>query len=193
MPKNAICIYCGSSPGDNPAYLDAARSIGTLIAQRGLTLVYGGGHVGLMGVAADAALAAGGDVIGVIPKDILDKEVGHGGVTELFTVSSMHERKMKMASLSDSFIALPGGIGTLEEIIEVFTWSQLGFHSKACAVLNVEGFFDPLFELLDHMVAHRFLRREHREQLLCAETPEAVLSTVLAHKAVSIDKWMDQG
>ena len=193
MPKNAICIYCGSSPGDNPAYLDAARSIGTLIAQRGLTLVYGGGHVGLMGVAADAALAAGGEVIGVIPKDILEKEVGHGGVTELFTVSSMHERKMKMASLSDSFIALPGGIGTLEEIIEVFTWSQLGFHSKACAVLNVEGFYDPLFELLDHMVAHRFLRREHREQLLCAETPEAVLSTVLAHKAVSIDKWMDQG
>ena len=193
MPKNAICIFCGSSPGDNPAYLDAARSIGTLIAQRGLTLVYGGGHVGLMGVAADAALAAGGEVIGVIPKDILEKEVGHGGVTELFTVSSMHERKMKMASLSDSFIALPGGIGTLEEIIEVFTWSQLGFHSKACAVLNVEGFYDPLFELLDHMVAHRFLRREHREQLLCAETPEAVLSTVLAHKAVSIDKWMDQG
>jgi uncharacterized protein (TIGR00730 family) len=172
--------------------MDAAQAMGTLIAERGLRLVYGGGHVGLMGVAADAALAAGGEVIGVIPKDILEKEVGHGGVTELFTVNSMHERKMKMASLSDSFIALPGGIGTLEEIIEVFTWSQLGFHSKACAVLNVEGFFDPLFELLDHMVQRRFLRQEHREQLLSAETPEAILDAVLAHEAVNIDKWMDQ-
>jgi uncharacterized protein (TIGR00730 family) len=155
--------------------------------------VYGGGEVGLMGAAADAALAEGGDVIGVIPQDILDKEVGHGGVTELITVNSMHERKMKMASLSDGFIALPGGIGTLEEIIEVFTWSQLGFHSKACGVLNVDGFFDPLFGLLDHMVARRFLRPEHRNQLLSADSPDAILSAVLAHEAVSIDKWMDQG
>ena len=193
MKKGAICIYCGSSPGDSPAYLEAARAMGTLIAERGLRLVYGGGHVGLMGVAADAALSAGGDVIGVIPKDILDKEVGHGGVTELFTVNSMHERKMKMASLSDGFIALPGGIGTLEEIIEVFTWRQLGFHSKACAVLNVDGFFDPLFDLLDHMVARRFLRTEHRDQLLSADTPGAVLDAVLSHESVSIDKWMDQG
>jgi uncharacterized protein (TIGR00730 family) len=167
--------------------------MGTLIAERGLKLVYGGGHVGLMGEAADAALSAGGEVIGVIPRDILDKEVGHGGVTELHTVNSMHERKMKMASLSDSFIALPGGIGTLEEIIEVLTWSQLGFHSKACAVLNVDGFFDPLFDLLDHMVARRFLRDEHRRQLLSAETPEAILEAVLAHESVNIDKWMDQG
>lgn len=193
MTKRAICIYCGSSPGDDPAYMAAARTMGTLIAERGLPLVYGGGHVGLMGAAADAALEAGGEVIGVIPRDILEKEVGHGGVTELFTVDSMHERKMKMASLSDSFIALPGGIGTLEEIIEVFTWSQLGFHSKACAVLNVDGFFDPLFQLLDHMVSHRFLRQEHRDQLLSADTPEAVLEMVVAHEAVSIDKWMDRG
>jgi hypothetical protein len=173
--------------------MDAARTMGTLIAGGGHRLVYGGGHVGLMGAAADAALSAGGEVIGVIPRDILDKEVGHGGVTELFTVNSMHERKMKMASLSDGFIALPGGIGTLEEIIEVLTWSQLGFHSKACGVLNVKGFFDPLFGLLDHMVECRFLRREHREQLLEADTAEAILDRVLQHRAVSIDKWMDQG
>lgn len=167
--------------------------MGRLVAEGGHRLVYGGGHVGLMGAAADAALQAGGEVIGVIPQDILDKEVGHGGVTELFTVNSMHERKMKMASLSDSFIALPGGIGTLEEIIEVLTWSQLGFHSKACAVLNVAGYFDPLFALLDHMVEARFLRPEHRAQLLCGDSPQQVLDLVMAHEAVSIDKWMDQG
>jgi uncharacterized protein (TIGR00730 family) len=173
--------------------MEAARAIGTLIAEGGNRLVYGGGHVGLMGAAADAALEAGGEVIGVIPQDILEKEVGHGGVTELFTVSSMHERKMKMASLSDSFIALPGGIGTLEEIIEVLTWSQLGFHSKACGLLNVDGYFDPLLALLDHMVDSRFLLPEHRDQLLRADTPQDILGQVMAHEAVSIDKWMDRG
>ncbi len=193
MSTRSICIYCGSSPGTDPAYMEAARTMGTLIASGGHRLVYGGGHVGLMGAAADAALQAGGEVIGVIPKDILDKEVGHGGVTELYTVNSMHERKMKMASLSDGFIALPGGIGTLEEIIEVLTWSQLGFHSKACGALNVEGFFDPLFALLDHMVECRFLREEHRQQLLSSDSPEAILKMVLDHEAVQIDKWMDQG
>ena len=193
MTRHSVCIYCGSSPGDNPAYMDSARAMGQLIAQRGYRLVYGGGHVGLMGAAADAALQAGGEVIGVIPQDILDKEVGHGGVTELITVNSMHERKMKMALLSDSFIALPGGIGTLEEIVEVFTWSQLGFHSKACGILNIEGYFDPLLTLLDHMVESRFLRQEHRDQLLCGDSPEDILGQVTAHKAVSIDKWMDQG
>lgn len=193
MTRHSVCIYCGSSPGDNPAYMDSARAMGQLIAERGYRLVYGGGHVGLMGAAADAALQAGGEVIGVIPQDILDKEVGHGGVTELITVNSMHERKMKMALLSDSFIALPGGIGTLEEIVEVFTWSQLGFHSKACGILNIEGYFDPLLTLLDHMVDSRFLRQEHRDQLLCGDSPEDILGQVTAHKAVSIDKWMDQG
>ena len=128
----------------------------------------------------------------MIPQDILDKEVGHGGVTELITVNSMHERKMKMASLADCFIALPGGIGTLEEIIEVLTWSQLGFHTKACGVLNVNGFFDPLLQLLDHMVEHRFLKQEHREQLLCAGDVDEILTAVLSHEGVSIDKWMDR-
>ncbi|MEM0955447.1 MAG: TIGR00730 family Rossman fold protein, partial [Pseudomonadota bacterium] len=128
MNPRSICIYCGASPGDDQVFMDAAREMGDLIARRGHKLVYGGGHVGLMGAAADAAMAAGGHVIGVIPTDLLEKEVGHGAVTELIEVSSMHERKMKMASLSDGFIALPGGIGTLEELIEVLTWSQLGFH-----------------------------------------------------------------
>jgi len=192
MTNSSVCIYCGSSPGDDPVYMESARQIGTLIASQGHRLVYGGGHVGLMGAAADAALAAGGEVIGVIPQDILDKEVGHGGVTELFTVSSMHERKMKMASMSDCFIALPGGIGTLEEIIEVLTWGQLGFHNKACGVLNISGFFNPLLELLDHMVEHRFLKAEHRDQLLVAETPEAILTAALAHDGVTVDKWMDR-
>ena len=193
MTQHSVCIYCGSSPGDNPAYMESARAMGRLVAERGHRLVYGGGHVGLMGAAADAAMQAGGEVIGVIPQDILEKEVGHGGVTELITVNSMHERKMKMAHLSDSFIALPGGIGTLEEIIEVFTWSQLGFHGKACGLLNVEGYFEPLLALLDHMVDSRFLRQEHRDQLLCGDSPENILGQVTAHKAVSIDKWMDQG
>ena len=173
--------------------MEAAHDMGALIAKQGHRLVYGGGHVGLMGAAADAAMAAGGEVIGVIPTDLLKKEVGHGSVTELIEVSSMHERKMKMASLSDGFIALPGGIGTLEELIEVLTWSQLGFHNKAIGVLNVAGFFEPLFALLDHMVEQRFLRQEHRAQLLSADTCEGILAAVLAHQGINIDKWMDQG
>ena len=188
----SICIYCGSSPGTDPTYMESAREMGKLIASRGHTLVYGGGDVGLMGAAADAALSGGGEVIGVIPQAILDKKVGHGGLTRLYTVSSMHERKMKMASLSDCFIALPGGIGTLEEIIEVLTWGQLGFHTKACGVLNVNGFFDPLFQFLDRMVEHRFLKPEHRDQLLVADTPAAIVEAVLSHKGVNIDKWMDR-
>jgi uncharacterized protein (TIGR00730 family) len=193
MSGKSICIYCGSSPGANPAYMEAARYMGNLLAEAGHRLVYGGGHVGLMGATADAALAAGGEVIGVIPRDILEKEVGHGGVTELVTVNSMHERKMKMASLSDGFIALPGGIGTLEEIIEVLTWSQLGFHNKACAVYNVDGFFDPLFKLLQHMVDTRFLREAHRDLLYCSDDPRNVLDAALSHRGAQVDKWMDQG
>jgi len=145
-----------------------------------------------MGEVADAALAAGAEVIGVIPQDILDKEVGHGGVTELIIVNSMHERKLKMALHSDVFIALPGGIGTLEEIIEVFTWSQLGFHNKACGILNINGFFDPLLALLDHMVEHRFLKQDHRQQLLCAENPEDILIATLSQTQTSVDKWLDR-
>jgi uncharacterized protein (TIGR00730 family) len=188
----AICIYCGSSPGTDPAYMESARTMGQLIASQGHTLVYGGGHVGLMGAAADAALDGGGEVIGVIPQDLLDKEVGHGAVTELIAVNSMHERKMKMASLSDCFIALPGGIGTLEEITEVLTWNQLGFHAKACGLLNVNGFFDSLLQLLDDMVEKRFLKAEHRAQLLVAATPEDILTSALSYEPSTVDKWMDR-
>jgi uncharacterized protein (TIGR00730 family) len=188
----AVCIYCGSSPGIDPAYMDSARTIGQLIASQGHSLVYGGGHVGLMGAASDAALAAGGQVTGVIPQDLLDKEVGHGALTELIAVKSMHERKMKMASLSDCFIALPGGIGTLEEITEVLTWNQLGFHAKACGLLNVNGFFDSLLQLLDEMVEKRFLKVEHRAQLLVANTPAEILATALSYEPKTVDKWMDR-
>jgi uncharacterized protein (TIGR00730 family) len=188
----AICIYCGSSPGTDPAYMKSARTIGALIAAQGHTLVYGGGNVGLMGAAADAALKGGGEVIGVIPQDLLEKEVGHGAVTELIAVNSMHERKMKMASLSDCFIALPGGIGTLEEITEVLTWNQLGFHAKACGLLNVNGFFDSLLNMLDEMVEKRFLKAEHRAQLLVAATPQEILTTALTYEPATIDKWMDR-
>ncbi len=188
----AVCIYCGSSPGTDPAYMESARAMGQLIASQSHTLVYGGGQVGLMGAAADAALAAGGEVIGVIPQDLLDKEVGHGAVTDLIAVSSMHERKMKMASLSDCFVALPGGIGTLEEITEVLTWNQLGFHAKACGLLNVNGFFDSLLQFLDHMVESRFLTPEHRGQLLVANSPQDMLSMALDYKPKTLDKWMDR-
>ena len=186
-----VCIYCGSSPGSDPAYMQAARDIGTYIAEQGHTLVYGGGDVGLMGASANAALAAGGKVIGVIPADMLEKEVEHTGLTEMHVVDSMHERKMMMVKESDCFIALPGGIGTLEEIVEVLTWNQLGFHAKACGALNVKGFFDPLFELLDHMVESRFLKPEHREQLLVAESPAEIVEAVLAYEVTALDKWMD--
>lgn len=185
----AVCVYCGSRLGENSAYIDAARSIGRLLAERGDTLVYGGGHVGLMGEAADAALAAGGSVVGIIPQDILDKEVGHGGVTELVVVSSMHERKMQMASRSDAFVALPGGIGTLEEIIEVFTWYQLGFHDKPCALLNTEGYYDPLLALLDHMVQEGFLSLAHRQQLLLESTPADVLNALAQHAGAMSKDW----
>jgi uncharacterized protein (TIGR00730 family) len=188
----AICIYCGSSPGSDPAYMESARTIGERIAAQGHTLVYGGGHVGLMGAAADAALKGGGEVIGVIPQDLLEKEVGHGAVTELIAVNSMHERKMKMASLSDCFIALPGGIGTLEEITEVLTWNQLGFHAKACGLLNVNGFFDSLLNMLDEMVEKRFLKAEHRAQLLVANSAAEILAAALAYEPATIDKWMDR-
>ncbi len=189
---SSVCVYCGSSPGLDPAYMASARAVGRYIAEQGHTLVYGGGDVGLMGACADAALAAGGSVIGVIPADMLEKEVGHQGLTEMHVVDSMHERKMKMAKESDCFIALPGGIGTLEEIVEVLTWNQLGFHAKACGALNVEGFFDPLLEFLDHMVTSRFLKPEHREQLLVGDTPAEIVEAVLAYEITALDKWMDQ-
>ena len=175
----SVCVYCGSSPGVDPAFADAAGEVGRLLVASGRTLVYGGGRVGLMGVVADAALAAGGRVIGVIPQALVDKEVAHHGLSELRVVGSMHERKALMADLSDGFLALPGGFGTADELFEILTWAQLGLHAKPVGLLNVAGFFRPLLAWLDHTVATGFLRPRHRRLLLEAETPDRLLDQLL--------------
>ncbi len=187
----SVCLYLGSSPGTRPEYEAAVKQLATIIANRGMTLVYGGGNVGLMGVAANAALEAGGKVIGVIPADIADKEVGHYGLTELQVVDSMHERKMRMAKLADGIIALPGGLGTLEEMFEMLTWSQLGFHNKPVGLVNVEGYFDLLLSFLDHMVVERFVKQDHRDLLLTERDPEVLLDRMIDYVPPVADKWLD--
>jgi uncharacterized protein (TIGR00730 family) len=172
---NSVCVFCGSSPGNDPDYAAAARELGRTLAERGTTLVYGGGHVGLMGVVADAALGAGGEVIGVMPRSLVDREIGHTNLTKLHVVRSMHERKALMSELSEGFIALPGGNGTLEEFFEVLTWAQLGEHAKPCGLLNVAGYYDPLLAVFDQMVDRAFLKREHREIVLVEEDPSSLL------------------
>jgi len=184
-----VCVYCGSATGANPAYREAAANLGRLLAQQGLGLVYGGGNVGLMGVVADAALHAGGEVIGVIPTALMDKELGHTGVTKLHVVASMHERKQLMADLSDGFIALPGGIGTLEELFETFTWLQLGFHRKPVALLDVGGFYDHLLTFLRHATAEQFIRDEHLASLLVGTDAAALLGRMRGFRAEPVGKW----
>ncbi|MBM3857917.1 MAG: TIGR00730 family Rossman fold protein [Verrucomicrobia bacterium] len=188
-----LCIYCGSNVGSDPRFLETARLVGKTLAEKNHTLVYGGGKVGLMGVVADEALAAGGKVIGIIPELFIreEREIAHPGLTELHIVDSMHERKHKMASLADGFLALPGGIGTLEEIIEAFTWTQLGIHPKPCALLNVNGFYDPLVTLLADMVKKGFLHQDQFSQLIVEEEPEAAIAQLLDRKTRLISKWMD--
>jgi uncharacterized protein (TIGR00730 family) len=186
-----ICIYAGSNPGNDRAYADAARELATLLAERGIGIVYGGGKVGLMGVTADTALAAGGEVIGVMPQALINREIGHPGLTELRVVDSMHERKALMAKLADAFVALPGGIGTLEELIEVYTWSQLGIHDKACGVLNVGGYYDGLVAFLDDAVAAGFLREQHREVLSVAGSPAELLDQLAAFEPPRVGKWLE--
>ncbi len=171
----SICVYTGASPGVRPSYAEAARKLATELAVRGITMVYGGGHVGLMGVAADAALQAGGRVIGVIPQDIADRENQHLGLTELYVVDHMHERKMTMTRLSAGMIALPGGLGTMEELFEVWTWNQLGFHRKPVGLLNIDGYYDGLLAFLDNMVAEGFVREQHRDLLLVETEPAPLL------------------
>ena len=192
MELNALCVYCGSSPGARPSYVAAARDFGVRIANAGITLVYGGGDVGLMGAVADGALDAGGRVIGVIPEWLVEREVGHTGLTELHRVGSMHERKLKMAQLSDAFVALPGGVGTLEEIFEVFTWTQLGMQAKPCAFLDIDGYYAALFQFLDHMAAERFIRPEHLNVLLRERDPDLLLQRLRDHTPALIDKWLDR-
>ena len=184
-----VCVYCGSSSGANPAYREAAGNLGALLASRGIGLVYGGGNVGLMGILADAALRAGGEVIGVIPAALMDKELGHSGVTKLHVTASMHERKQLMADLSDGFIALPGGIGTLEELFETFTWLQLGFHDKPVGLLNVDGFHDHLLTFLRHVAEEKFLRAEHLDSLLVESDGGALLERMARFRAPSLGKW----
>jgi uncharacterized protein (TIGR00730 family) len=190
-----ICVYAGSNPGGDPAYAESAADLARLLAERGIGVVYGGAHVGLMGILADTALAAGGEVIGVMPQALIDREIGHPGLTELRIVGSMHERKALMAELSDAFVAVPGGIGTLEELIEVYTWSQLGIHQKACGVLNVDGYYDHLAAFLDHAVTQGFLRSQHRAVLSVADEPAELLDRLAAYEPPVVGKWLelDQG
>lgn len=170
-----VCVFCGSSFGARPEYAACARAMGRELASRGIGVVYGGGNVGLMGALADAALEAGAEVIGVIPEALVRYEVGHPGLTALHVVGTMHDRKAMMADLSDGFVALPGGFGTLEELAEVITWGQLGFHPKPCGVLNVGGFYDPLLALFDHYEAQGFVRPAHRDLVLSAAEPAVLL------------------
>ena len=176
-----LCVYCGSSPGARPVYGEAAHALGTLLAREGVGLVTGGGRVGLMGVVADAVLAAGGEAVGVIPQALMDREVGHEGMTALHVVGTMHERKALMAHLSDAFVALPGGLGTLEEIAEMLTWAQLGLHPKPCGLLDVAGYYAPLVRFFDHATAERFVRPEHRALLAVERDPERLLARLHAH------------
>jgi uncharacterized protein (TIGR00730 family) len=188
----SVCVFCGSSPGLDPAFAASAAEVGRLLAGSGRALVYGGGHVGLMGIVADAALGAGGRVIGVIPQSLMDREVGHLGLTELHIVGSMHERKARMAELSEGFLALPGGIGTLEEFFETWTWAQLGLHAKAFGLLDVAGFYGSLLTFLDQLVEQRFVRAEHRSMLLVGREPGPLLSLMAEHRPPSLPKWIDR-
>ncbi|MCA3043623.1 MAG: TIGR00730 family Rossman fold protein [Rhodocyclaceae bacterium] len=189
---NSLCLFCGASPGADPAYRDAAASFGTTLAHRNIRLIYGGGSVGLMGVAADACLAAGGEVVGVIPRMLMEKEVGHAGVTQMHVVETMHERKALMTELSDGFIALPGGFGTLDELFESLTWQQLAYHTKPIGLLNVNGFFDALIAFLDHARDERFLRDLHRESLQVDTDLSVLIDKLRRAEAPDTGKWLDR-
>ena len=185
-----VCVFCGSNSGSDSAYVDAARTLGRLFAREGIALVYGGGSVGLMGEVADAMLGAGGEVIGVIPHALWAREVGHRGLTDLRIVETMHERKAMMADLADAFIALPGGLGTLEEIFEIWTWAQLGLHAKPLGFLDVNGFYKPLMQFLDRAVRERFVREEHRGIAMIDADPEALLQRFESWKPPRVEKWI---
>ncbi len=184
-----VCVFCGSSPGNNGIYLDVAETVGRLLSQSGLELVYGGGNVGLMGAVADGCLQDGGRVIGVIPEALKQKELAHAGLTDLRVVGTMHERKALMADLADAFIALPGGYGTWDEFCEILTWSQLGIQRKACALLNVNGYYDPLLAMADQAVSEGFLRDVHRALLLSDDDPARLLDRLSSYSAPFVDKW----
>jgi uncharacterized protein (TIGR00730 family) len=187
-----ICVFCGSNDGARPEYLATATGLGKQLAERNIGLVYGGAGVGLMGAVADSALAAGGEVIGVMPRSLVEREVAHRKLRDLRVVGSMHERKALMADLADAFIALPGGLGTLEEFFEVWTWAQLGEHTKPLGMLNVAGYYDPLLVFFDHLVKERFIRPEHRAMVLVERHSAALLSRFARYRPPLVSKWIDR-
>jgi hypothetical protein len=187
---DSVCVFCGSSPGGREEYATVARAMGQALARRGLTLVYGGASRGLMGVLADTVLGMGGRVIGVMPRPLARAEIVHAGLSELLIVDSMYERKRLMFERSDAFVTLPGGFGTLDELAEVLTMSQLGLHAKPCGLLNVAGFFDPLIAFLDRAVAERFVRPEHRALVTVGDDPDALLDTLAAAPSSAVEKWL---
>ncbi|HKG94614.1 MAG TPA: TIGR00730 family Rossman fold protein [Gemmatimonadaceae bacterium] len=193
MPLSRLCVFCGSSAGARPEYAAAARRLGRLLAERGIGLVYGGGGTGIMGELADAALAAGADVVGVIPHALRAREAAHRGLSDLRLVDTMHERKSLMAELADGFVALPGGLGTLEELFEIWTWAQLGVHAKPCALLDVEGYYAPLLAFLDRAVEERFVRAPARAMLLVDPDPAALLDRLAAYEPPAVTRWMGRG
>src|SRR5262245_44190282 len=187
----SICVFCGSSTGIQPEFAESARRLAQSLSEAGMGLVYGGGSVGLMGILADAMLKCGGSVIGVIPQALWDLEVGHRGLTDLRIVANMHERKALMAELSDAFVALPGGIGTMEEFFEVWTWAQLGVHHKPCGLLNAAGYFDPLLAFIDSMVGQGLLKTQHREMVIVEKQPADLLARFQDYRPPETAKWLD--
>ena len=188
-----LCVFCGSSTGQDPVYLETAKALGEALAAKGIELVYGGAAVGLMGAVADAAMAKGGHVIGVMPQALVDKEIAHRGLSDLRVVGSMHERKALMAELADGFIALPGGLGTFEELFEVWTWAQLGYHRKPCALLNAGSFYDKLIGFLDDVVERGFVKPIHRAMLIVGSEPPALIEAIRAYEPPKVDKWIKAG
>ena len=189
LQLSSVCVYCGSHPGHRPEFREATEDLARRLASEGIGIVYGGGNVGLMGALADAALEAGGKVTGVIPESLIEREVAHRSLTELHVVSSMHRRKALMAELSDAFVALPGGLGTLEEMVEMATWGQLGFHRKPCALLDVCGYYGPLRELLQRMVAEGFLEKRHRDLLVVEKDPAELLHRLGSYRHPPERRW----
>ena len=188
----SICVFCGSNPGNKPYYIEQAKTLGALMAQQNTTLIYGGASIGIMGAIADSVMNEGGQVIGVIPTFLSKKEVRHDGLTQLIEVESMHQRKRKMAALARGFIAMPGGFGTIEELFEILTWAQLGLVKHPIALLNIDGYFNALLAMMDHMVSHDFLRPENREMLLIDSDPKKLLELMAAFKPVTVPKWLGQ-
>jgi uncharacterized protein (TIGR00730 family) len=193
VPLSTLCVFCGSSAGARPEYAAAARALGGLLVERGVGLVYGGGGTGLMAQVADAVLDAGGDVVGVMPRALVAREAAHRGLSDLRLVDTMHERKALMAELADGFLALPGGLGTLEELFEVWTWAQLGVHVKPCGLLNSAGYYSPLLAFLDRAVDERFVRTQYRAMLLVENEPAALLDRMAAYEAPAVTRWVSGG